>query len=113
MIVAESSGRIRLNRPDDSATQPPQKPTATVPHVAVVARRRFLSEGRSSVPGMLIDCDSCEMRDIACDDCVINVLLGAPPEVELADDTAAALRHLADGGLVPPLRHRPHRRAAG
>lgn len=55
---------------------------------------------------MLIDCDRCEMRDIACDDCVINVLLGAPPEVELGDETAVALRHLADGGLVPPLRHR-------
>jgi hypothetical protein len=54
---------------------------------------------------MLIDCDRCEMRDIACDDCVINVLLGAPPEVELNDDTATALRHLADGGLIPPLRH--------
>jgi hypothetical protein len=54
---------------------------------------------------MLIDCDRCDMRDIACDDCVINVLLGAPPEVELPDDTATALRNLADGGLVPPLRH--------
>lgn len=62
---------------------------------------------------MLIDCDRCEMRDIACDDCVINVLLGAPPEVDLGDETAAALRTLADGGLVPPLRHRLPRSASG
>jgi len=64
---------------------------------------------------MLIDCEHCEMRDIACDDCVINVLLGAPAPaseeggglsaVELTDDTAAALHNLAVGGLVPPLRH--------
>jgi hypothetical protein len=53
---------------------------------------------------MLIDCERCEMRDIACDDCVINVLLGAPPVAELGDETAAALGHLAAGGLVPPLR---------
>jgi len=68
---------------------------------------------------MLIDCDRCEMRDIACDDCVINVLLGAPaPEeaghgLELSDDTAAALRNLADGGLVPPLRHSRWRTGTG
>ena len=74
-----------------------------------------MSEGGSSVPRMLIDCDRCDMRDIACDDCVINVLLGAPPEVELADETTQALRVLADGGLVPPLRHRRSggRRAVG
>jgi hypothetical protein len=65
---------------------------------------------------MLIDCATCEMRDVACDDCVISVLLGSPPEVEpvhLADETTAALRHLADGGLVPPLRHTLPRRATG
>jgi hypothetical protein len=53
---------------------------------------------------MLIDCDRCEMRDIACDDCVVNALLAAPPAVEIADETAVALRNLAAGGLVPPLR---------
>ena len=64
-----------------------------------------MSDPLPNVRGMLIDCDRCDMRDIACDDCVINVLLGAPPEVELEDDTAQALQFLADGGLVPPLRH--------
>lgn len=28
---------------------------------------------------MLIECDRCTMRDIACDDCVIGVLLANPP----------------------------------
>jgi hypothetical protein len=53
---------------------------------------------------MLIDCDRCEMRDIACDDCVITAVLGGPPSEEIGTDTAVALRVLADGGLVPPLR---------
>jgi hypothetical protein len=53
---------------------------------------------------MIIDCDRCEMRDIACDDCVVNALLGSPPQVSVEEETAVALRNLADGGLVPPLR---------
>jgi hypothetical protein len=55
---------------------------------------------------MIIDCDRCEMRDIACDDCVVTVLLGEPVGEELEGETATALRVLADGGLVPPLRMR-------
>ena len=62
---------------------------------------------------MLIDCDRCEMRDVACGDCVVTALLGAPPEVEIEEETAVALRVLADGGLVPPLRHTTPRRATG
>ena len=51
---------------------------------------------------MLIDCDRCEMRDIACGDCVVGVLLGA--EVEIGEPERRALRTLADAGVVPPLR---------
>ena len=53
---------------------------------------------------MIIDCDRCEMRDIACDDCVVNVLLSSPAPTDVGEETALALRNLADGGLVPPLR---------
>lgn len=58
---------------------------------------------------MIIDCDRCTMRDVACDDCVVNVLLALPgeqlpAEVSVGEETAVALRNLADGGLVPPLR---------
>ena len=54
---------------------------------------------------MLIDCDGCVMRDLACDDCVVSVLLGAPPGViEVDDGERAALDVLADSGLVPRLQ---------
>jgi len=54
---------------------------------------------------MLIDCDGCAVRGPGCPDCVISVLLGAPPQgVELDEVECQALAVLADGGLVPPLR---------
>ncbi len=73
---------------------------------------------------MLIDCDRCEARDIACGDCVIGVLLRTPEEdrpvpylpvdmpepdrreepLELSEPERRALDVLADQGLVPRLR---------
>lgn len=56
---------------------------------------------------MIIDCERCEMRDIACDDCVVTVLLAIPKVgAELYDEEAEAIKALAAGGLVPPLRMR-------
>ena len=106
---------------------------------------------------MLIDCDTCTARGTGCGDCVVTVLLGAPPSwqgvdpvvvpmparprspreawlsasapnypdiegggltaedvvvpppgvvVEFDEVERRAVRALADGGLVPPLRHR-------
>jgi hypothetical protein len=52
---------------------------------------------------VIIDCDSCEVRNVACDDCVVSALLGGPPG-EIDDGEAAALDALAGSGLVPPLR---------
>ena len=52
---------------------------------------------------MIIDCDSCEVRGLACGDCVVTALLGGPPG-EIDDDEAAAFDALAGSGLVPPLR---------
>ncbi len=54
---------------------------------------------------MIIDCDGCAMRDLACDDCVVTFLLGPPSGVGSAEATALAV--LADEGLVPPLRMVP------
>ncbi len=52
-----------------------------------------------------VDCDTCAARDVACDDCVVSVLLGASGgAVDLDRDEQAALDALADSGLVPPLR---------
>jgi hypothetical protein len=54
---------------------------------------------------MLIDCDTCVARGLACGDCVITVLLDQPPvPVELDDSERAAIGRLAEAGLVPPLR---------
>lgn len=58
---------------------------------------------------MFIDCDMCAVRRLACADCVVSVLLGAPtaatdvrPELDQAEQAALAV--LAGSGLVPPLR---------
>lgn len=62
---------------------------------------------------MLIDCDACTMRRVACQDCVVTVLLGdrqvpaVPGVVDLDAAEEAALAVLAGSGLVPPLRLRP------
>lgn len=54
---------------------------------------------------MIIDCDGCEVRGLACGDCVVTVLLGSPPEGVVLDDAErAAIGVLAEAGLVPPLR---------
>jgi hypothetical protein len=73
---------------------------------------------------MIIDCECCEVRGIACGDCVIGVLLGAPapevphahpserpvdmpsgaPIVQLDAPERRAIDVLADQGLVPRLR---------
>ena len=54
---------------------------------------------------MIIDCDSCEVRGLACGDCVVTALLGAPPGgMEIDEGEWAAIDALAGSGLVPPLR---------
>jgi hypothetical protein len=59
---------------------------------------------------VLIDCDDCAVRGLACGDCVVTVLLSRPPTgVQLDDDERVAIGALADSGLVPPLRLVTHR----
>ncbi len=69
---------------------------------------------------MIIDCDSCAVRDTACGECVIGALLGSPgprtgtpdgaeapsgaPIVQLDAPERRAIAVLADQGLVPRLR---------
>ena len=57
---------------------------------------------------MLIDCDTCLAKDIACEDCVVTVLfdegLLEDRALDLDPDEADALAALADAGLVPQLR---------
>lgn len=51
---------------------------------------------------MLIDCNSCAMRDIACHSCVVTHFLAQPTELALGE--AEALSVLHDAGFVPPMR---------
>jgi hypothetical protein len=76
---------------------------------------------------MIIDCDGCRVRGLACQDCVVAVLIGPPEErpderphersggatgtwllpgrwPDLDADERRALGVLAQAGLVPPLR---------
>lgn len=54
---------------------------------------------------VLIDCDRCEVRGLACSDCVVSVLLGLPEHgAELESAEQQAIGVLAEAGLVPPLR---------
>lgn len=55
---------------------------------------------------MHVDCGMCVVRNVACGDCVVSVLLGIPDSgvVDIDSSQQAALRALADSGLVPPLR---------
>lgn len=74
---------------------------------------------------MIIDCETCAVRDVACHDCVVGVLLGTPTvparpagaaasrepagpgdplPVEFGPVERRALEVLADHGLIPRLR---------
>jgi len=55
---------------------------------------------------MIVDCDLCAMQHTkACDDCVVSFILGNDAhELEFSEGEMAALRPLAEAGLVPRLR---------
>jgi hypothetical protein len=54
---------------------------------------------------VVIDCDGCAVRHVACGECVVTVLLGAAPGgIEVDEGERQALDVLADSGLVPRLR---------
>ena len=47
---------------------------------------------------MYIDCDTCTARGTGCGDCVVTVLLGAPPGWQGADPTVVPLTSRRDDG---------------
>jgi hypothetical protein len=55
-------------------------------------------EGRAAV---LIDCDTCTVRGQGCDDCVVTVLLGAPPGWRGSDPTVVPLTRRAAVEAAP------------
>ena len=50
---------------------------------------------------MIIDCDTCTMRDLACKECVVSFLIDTP-SIEAEDSRVIDL--LASRGMIPPLR---------
>lgn len=67
---------------------------------------------------MIVDCSDCKVRDIACEDCVVTVLLGPPgaagsvdvgvgpggSKIDIDQAELGAIGVLAESGLVPRLR---------
>lgn len=54
---------------------------------------------------MIIECDTCVVRNISCGDCVITAILGSTAgEVEFDAVEQRAIGALAGVGLLPPLR---------
>lgn len=51
---------------------------------------------------MIIDCDTCVMREIACKDCVVTFLLA--PIGDVSEPTVEAIELLSSRGIVPPIR---------
>lgn len=58
----------------------------------------------ADIETLVIDCDRCAVRGDACHDCVVSVLLGAPPSLEWDADERKAVDALAEAGMVPRLR---------
>ena len=48
---------------------------------------------------MLIDCDTCTARGTGCTDCVVTVLLGAPPGWQSVDPVVVPMTGRARGAL--------------
>lgn len=65
---------------------------------------RGMNDDKRSELGMIIDCDSCVVRGLACGDCVVSVLLGVPENVEIDALEQRAIDTLGRAGIVPRLR---------
>ena len=69
---------------------------------------RLTVSGRFYLWDMKINCDTCIMKNLACGECVISVLLeitSEEPRVqEISENQVHAISVLAENGLVPPLR---------
>jgi hypothetical protein len=65
-----------------------------------------MSVVRFTLHNMIIDCETCTMRDLACSDCVVSVLLTISdrPNSEISTAEVSAISALSEKGLVPPLR---------
>jgi hypothetical protein len=56
---------------------------------------------------MIISCNSCAVKDIGCEDCILTFFISKESEpaiCEIPDSTADAIRLLSSRGIVRPLR---------
>jgi hypothetical protein len=57
---------------------------------------------------MIISCESCAVRDIGCEDCILTFFITnkefKEASLEIPDSTASALDLLSSRGLIRPLR---------
>jgi hypothetical protein len=56
---------------------------------------------------MIISCDTCAIRDIGCEDCILTFFISKKIEAtlcEIPDSTADAIDLLSSRGIVRPLR---------
>src|SRR3954462_6665915 len=85
----------------------------------IVGGRSYRADDSRRRQSMLIDCDTCTARGTGCADCVVTVLLGAPPGWQSVDPvvvpmtgrartgvpegrTDASVEAVAEDGVVPP-----------
>jgi hypothetical protein len=63
---------------------------------------------------VLVECDTCELREKECGRCVVTALLGVPSPgaVDIGEREGRALALLARAGMVAPLRLSPYRTRA-
>jgi hypothetical protein len=53
---------------------------------------------------MTIDCESCPVRGLACNDCVVSLLLGSTMG-DMDQAELEAVEAMAEAGLVPTVQH--------
>jgi hypothetical protein len=72
-----------------------------------------MSVEADNVLDMIISCESCAVRDIGCDDCILTFFISkvdAKSEseaiaIEIPDSTAEAIDLLSSRGIIRPLRY--------
>ena len=125
MIIKSDSSRnclkrLRSSSVDRGIDEPAKVVAPDLPTIKfAVVIRALIGSRLASVSGysypltMIINCQTCVMREIACGDCVISVLLEIKPlpgkNAELTKGDEAAINLLANAGLVPPLRFKAGR----
>ena len=77
-LPAPRLGRARATAarsPGTGSTPAPEPPAGA----GIVGGRSYRADNSRRRESMLIDCDTCTARGTGCADCVVTVLLGAPP----------------------------------